>query len=289
MLTILNNLTLNELICFSVIIKFLLILIVYFYLNKKKLIIKNNRKILFKIFKKNSPWLTLNSMLIQFYEMLDKYLIKIFLGSTFMAIYSIPQQLTGKLSILSKGFSAFLLPNLENKKKINDFLYSLELFLKYIPIFIFILFPLYPYVLNFWLGNQYSILIHDLTKIFSLVAIFSCISHILITKYEADQISKLNFKIEIKFLPFFFAILLFLTINSYSLLFISTLILIKELVLIIFRLYLLKIDTKKIKVYFIYLLIFPLLLIFSFINMKLFYFLLISIIFFTLKNVKHNN
>ena len=41
--------------------------------------------------------------------MFDKYLIKIFLGPVFLATYSIPQQITGKLTVLSKGFSAFLL------------------------------------------------------------------------------------------------------------------------------------------------------------------------------------
>ena len=104
-----------------------------------------------------------------------------------MAIYSIPQQLTGKLSIISKAFSAFLLPNMSNKNQQYEFFYSLEVFIKYIPILIFILFPFYPIILSIWLGNQYSVEIYELTKIFSLIAIYSCISHILITKFEADQ------------------------------------------------------------------------------------------------------
>ncbi len=199
-----NNLDLIELIYLSILIKISTILFLIIFFIKKKLISKNKKKIFFKYFKKNSPWLTLNSSLIQLYEIMDKYLIKIFMGSTLLAIYSIPQQLTGKLSIVSKAFSAFLLPNMNNKKKLDEFLYSLNIFIKYIPILIFLLFPLYPIILEFWLGREYSLLILNLTKIFSLVAIYSSISHILITKYESDQKSKKNFRIELSLLPFFF-------------------------------------------------------------------------------------
>ena len=55
--------------------------------------------------KNNSRWLTLNNLLIQFYDLSDKYLVKIFLGPVAIATYSIPQQLTGKLSIFSKKLS----------------------------------------------------------------------------------------------------------------------------------------------------------------------------------------
>ena len=119
-----NKLTLNELISLSVIIKILTIFIVIIYLIKNKLVAQNSEKNLLNYFKKkkkNSHWLTFNSALVQIYEIFDKYLIKIFLGSTLMAIYSIPQQLTGKLTILSKSFSTFLLPNLSKKKIINLF------------------------------------------------------------------------------------------------------------------------------------------------------------------------
>ena len=97
----------------------------------KNLISKSNNQILFLNLKKNARWLTLNSILIHFYDLFDKYLVKIFLGPIAVATYSIPQQLTGKLSILSKGFSAYLLPNL-SKKNHNDivFNYTLKVFLK---------------------------------------------------------------------------------------------------------------------------------------------------------------
>ena len=282
-----NKLTLNELISLSVIIKILTIFIVIIYLIKNKLVAQNSEKNLLNYFKKNSHWLTFNSALVQIYEIFDKYLIKIFLGSTLMAIYSIPQQLTGKLTILSKSFSTFLLTNLSNNKN-YQFIYSLDFFLKYLPIAIFLLFPLYPSILKFWLNDQYSPLIHDLTKIFSLIAIFSCTSHILVTKFESDQLSNLNFRIEIIFLPLFFSTLIFLCVKSHSLILISTLILFKEILFIFCRLYLLKLKKNNTILYF-NLIIFPFLLILSFVNMGLFYLLLGLTIFYTFINVKFYN
>lgn len=284
-----NNLNLFELLFLSISIKVFTILFLIIYFIRNNLIIKNNNKIFFKYFKKNSPWLTLNSALIQLYEMLDKYLVNIFMGASFMAIYSIPQQLTGKLSIISKAFSAFLLPNMSNKNQQYEFFYSLEVFIKYIPILIFILFPFYPIILSIWLGNQYSVEIYELTKIFSLIAIYSCISHILITKFEADQNSKKNFRIELFFLPFFLIILAYLVFNMSSLILISLLILIKEIYLVLLRFIFYSSKIRKIRNYLINISTFPIILLLSFFNMYLFYVLLIILIIITIKNVKQNN
>ena len=156
------------------------------YFNK--LIIKSSNKILLGNLKKNSKWISLNVILIQFYDIFDKYVIKFFLGPIALVNYSIPQQLTGKLSIISKGFSAFLLPKLsKNEKKIDDFNLSIDIFLKYISLVILILFPFYDYLLSFWLGNQSNDKIVLLTKIFSISVIYSCVSHILITEFEATK------------------------------------------------------------------------------------------------------
>ena len=103
----------------------------------KNLISKSNNQYFIFKFKKNARWLTLNSILIHFYDLLDKYLVKIFLGPIAIATYSIPQQLTGKLSILSKGFSAYLLPNLSRKNHDDSvFNFTLKIFLKIIADFI---------------------------------------------------------------------------------------------------------------------------------------------------------
>ena len=236
-----NKLQLEEIIFLSIIIKSISIFLMLLIILKKNLILRSRSHILLINLKKNSKWLTLNNILIHFYDLLDKYLIKLFLGSVALAIYTIPQQLTGKLSIVSKGFSAYLLTKLSRKKNDNEiFNFSLKLFLKVIPIFIFILFPFYEFILKFWLGEQYDQKILLLTKVFSICAIFSCASHLLITKFEASKSLKKNLKIELSFIPFFLILLYFLTSSRYSLIAISFLILFKEVILLILRLTILK-------------------------------------------------
>ena len=281
-----SNLSLENLIIFSLVIKFFSIFFMSFLIIQKKMISKSNNKILFTNLKTNSKWLTLNNLLIHFYDLFDKYLVKIFLGPIAISIYSIPQQLTGKLSIISKGFSAFLLPNLSRKNNNNDnFNYSLKIFLKIIPVIIFLIFPLYEYFLKFWLDENFSQKILLLTKIFSLCAIFSCASHLLITKFEATKTLHKNLKIEFILMPFFLLALFFLTSNSYSLIQISFLILSKEILLLIFRLNLLKKDIKNISNYYIYSIIFIIGLYLS-INFENFFYIyqILIIISFFIKN-----
>ena len=243
------------------------------------LVSKSNNRILFLNLKKNARWLTLNSILVNFYDLFDKYLVKIFLGPIAIATYSIPQQLTGKLSILSKGFSAYLLTNLSSKKHDNSvFNYSLRIFLNIIPILIFILFPLYELFLNFWLNDQYSQKILLLTKIFSLCAIFSCASHILITKFEASKTLSRNLKIEFLFMPIFIYSLYFFTKGKFSLIEISFLILSKEVVLLFLRLNLLRKVIKNLFIHYIYILFFLLTLYLSINFENLFYIFLLGLI-----------
>lgn len=260
-----NSLNLHQLISISIFIKFITIIVIFLIIYNKSYIEKSNSNILFINLKKNSKWITLNGILIQFYDLFDKYLIKFFLGATALATYSVPQQLTGKLSIISKSFSAYLLPDL-SKKKINnnDFEFSLNLFLTIIPIFIFLLFPFYSYILEIWLRNSYNEEILILTKIFSLSVIFSCSSHILITKFEASKTLKKNLKIELILMPIFLFSLFYLIQMKYSLIVISILILTKEYILFILRLYLLKYYLKKFQKYLLYSLFLILILLLSF-------------------------
>ena len=258
------DLTLKKLILISIIIKLLSILLMFLIIIKNNLLKQSGKKILLNNLKRNSKWLTLNSVLIQFYDVFDKYLIKMFLGPVYLATYSIPQQITGKLSILSKGFSAFLLPFLSRKNyKNKDFNTSLTIFLKIFPFFIFLLFPFYSFLLKLWLGEEYSQDILILTKIFSISIIFGSASHILVTKFEASQTLKENLKFESLLLPFFLLALFFLILNSFSLVIISLVIFLKELVLLILRLNFLKKEIVNVKIYYYLLLIFNLILFFS--------------------------
>ena len=88
----------------------------------------------------------------------------------------------------------------------------------------------------------------DLTKIFSLIAILSSTSHILITRFEAEQLSKKNFKLEIIILPIFVILILIFFYYFKSIIFISLIILIKELILNFLRIVYLKKNLQILKI-----------------------------------------
>ncbi len=273
------NLTLENLILISIIIKLLSVLMMFSIIKKDNLIKKSKNQILFNNLKKNSKWITLNSVLIQFYDLFDKYLIKIFIGPVAVATYSIPQQLTGKLSIISKSFSAFLLPNLSKRKIDNQSLdFSLQVFMKIIPVIIFLIIPFYPLILEFWLGNSFNTTINNLTKIFSISVIFSCASHLLVTRFEATKTLNQNLKIEFFLMPFFIYSLYYLTSLNYSLLLISLLILTKEVILFFLRLNILNRKIQKVNGYYLYSILFLIMLYLSFFNINLYLIFLLLLI-----------
>ena len=271
-----ENLNSYDLIKVSILIKFLTILLMFANLNLDKIIIKSSKKILLNNLKKNSKWISINVILVQFYDIFDKYVIKFFLGPIALVNYSIPQQLTGKLSIISKGFSAILLPKLSKKQKSDaDFNISIDIFLKYISLIIFISFPFYSFLLNFWLGNQLNDEIILLSKIFSISVIYSCISHILITEFEASKTLNKNIRVEILILPFFLITLIYLNSNNFPLIATCILIIIKEYILLSVRFFILRKNLKKIKLYFFSTLMFLPILYLSISNNFLYYLSLI--------------
>ena len=236
-----NSLDNSELIKIALLIKCMGVFVMLIFIIFNKYLKRSKKLILYKNLKKNSKWISLNIILIHFYDIIDKILIKFFIGPIALATYSIPQQLTGKLSILSKGISAFLLPNLSKKNRSFDNLnFSLEIFLRYLPLIIFAIYPFFEFFLSFWLNEQLDNYILILTKIFSISVIFSCASHILVTNFEANKNLNINLKIEFLILPIFLSLLLYLVITKQSLVFISLLILIKEFLLLTIRLYLMR-------------------------------------------------
>ena len=285
-----SDLSLKNLILISITIKFLSLLMMYYFIHTYRLIRKSDDKNLLGNLKKNSKWITTNNLLQQSYNLLDKYLIKIFIGPVAVATYSIPQQLTGKLSILSKSFSAFLLPNLSTKRiDKKNFTFSLKFFFEIIPIIIFVFLPLYPHILEFWLRDSYNENILELTKIFSLAVIFSCASHILITKFEASKTLYLSLKVEIILMPIFLFTLFIIILENQILLQIGLLILFKEICLFLGRLYFLKKEIKSQMKYFIYTFYYLLLIYFSFFYETFYYILLLLLILnFFKNNIKWN-
>ena len=237
-----NNLDFNTLIKFSILIKIFSIIIILIYL--KKFFIskqKENLKYNFSLnFKKYSKWYSLHLLNLQIFDFMDKYLIKLFIGPVALAIYSIPYQLAGKLTILSKSISAVLLPEISYGNEKSGFNHSLNTFTFVIPFFILITFPFLDKLLFFWLQDQYSEKILELTKIFLVVSWISGISHILITFFEGKKKIKFNTILEIYFLFPFLIALFYVLFEFKNLIFISFILLIKECILLIFR-------TNKIK------------------------------------------
>tara|TARA_Y100000996_G_scaffold285_1_gene279 strand:- start:23551 stop:24942 length:1392 start_codon:yes stop_codon:yes gene_type:complete len=237
-----NTLDFENLIIFSIFLKIFSIITILIYIKKfyKIEYNKNSKYNFITKFKKYSKWYSLHMLNLQIFDFMDKYLIKIFIGPVALAIYSIPYQLAGKLTILSKSISAVLLPEISYSNEKVNFNHSLNIFTFIIPLFILIIFPFLDEVLVLWLKDQYSIEILYLTKIFLIVAWVSGISHILITYFEAKKKIKFNTILELYFLFPFLLLLFYILFEFKNLILISFVLLLKECALIIFR-------TNKIK------------------------------------------
>lgn len=227
----------ENLFIFSLIIKASIVIISLYYLFRHK-----NLKFFYKYpsslpYYSDQKWFSISNLFNITYEVMDKYLIKLHIGSTALAIYSIPQQLTGKLSILSKGVSAVLLPSIAIKKNeliTKNLLISLKIFIFIIPFFIFLFFYFFDILFEIWIGKNSSTEIINLAKIFSVVTWVSCLSHLVISYYEGVGIIKKNSIIEMLFFPFFFAFL-YLSILEKNLIIIAFIVLFKEIILFILR------------------------------------------------------
>ena len=113
---------------------------------------------------------------------------------------------------------------------------------------------------------------------------YSCVSHILITKFEATKTLNKNLKIEFLLMPFFLSSLYFLSSGNYSLLLIGVLILIKELILLFLRLKFLSLKIKQINSFYFFPLYFLIMLLLSFYNYYLYYLMLLPLILSLFKN-----
>ncbi len=232
-----NTLDFKNLIIFSISLKIFSIIVILFYLKKfyKIKYSKNSKYNFISKFKKYSKWYSLHMLNLQVFDFMDKYLIKIFMGPVALAIYSIPYQLAGKLTIFSKSISAVLLPEISYNDEKTNFNHSLNIFTFVVPLLILIIFSFLDKILILWLQDQYSNEILNLTKIFLVVAWISGISHILITYFEAKKKIKFNTILELYFFFPFLFLLSYILFEYKNLILISLVLLLKEFMLIIFR------------------------------------------------------
>ena len=136
----------------------------------------------------------------QIFDFLDKYIIKIILGSSSLSIYSIPQQIAGKLSIISDSLISVFLPRISSSKSkkikheiLNSNFYG---FFYLIGFSLLILMPFLDRLIFWWLGESTNTQIIYLFKIFIIVSFFICITHIISIYYDSTFQSKKNSEID---------------------------------------------------------------------------------------------
>ena len=232
-----DNNSFDKLIIFSIIIKVIAILISMINLKEysKKNVVSNYD--FFNKLKKYSKWYLLFNLNVQLFDILDKYLIKIFIGPAALAVYSIPYQLAGKITTFSKSISAVLLPEISygNKKDKINFNQSINFYTLIIPILLLLVFPFLENFLNIWLKDQFSKKILDLTKIFIIVAWLSGISHILIAYFDGKKKIKYNTILELYLIIPFLIILFIVLLKFENLIYVSLVLFTKEIILLLFR------------------------------------------------------
>lgn len=204
----------NQIFLISLSIKFISLFLFLFFevIHTKKIRLINFNEYLKNL--KYGIWYSGSNLLLMSYAYLDKYFIKFYLNSSALAIYSIPQQICGKINILSKAISTVFLPEIKSKK--SHISYN-----KVINIYFFIFFPtllisfnFFDELLIFWLEENYNAKIYTLTKVFALVYFFSSFSEIIIAEFEATKkIDKIT-KIEGFIFPIFLVVLFLIFTKS---------------------------------------------------------------------------
>lgn len=181
--------------------KFFGVLILFLYFIYKKFFnLDFFYKSILQDFLLHAKWQTISSLYVQIFDFFDKYIIKIILGSASLALYSIPQQITGKLSILSDGLISVFIPRISSSKKNRDifniFNSNIYGFFYFIGLFLILLLPFFNNLLNWWLGNDVNQNFIYLFKIFVMISFYICITHIISTFLDTQLKSKKNYEIE---------------------------------------------------------------------------------------------
>ena len=235
LLYVFDRLNYLDLIKLSLLIKISVIFLILIYLKSLKNKKEKKKYNLYLKLKKYSKWYLVHLLNLQIFDFIDKYLIKIFIGPIALAVYSIPYQLAGKITIFSKSISAVLLPEISEGKEKSIFNYSIKIYTFFVPIFLLMLFPFLEYLLKLWLDNEYTNEILNLTKIFLIISWISGISHILIAYFEGKKKIKFNSILEVYLILPFILLLTLILFQFKNLMFISFVLLTKEIFLIFFR------------------------------------------------------
>jgi len=241
----------------SVFIKviFTIIFIIFLYLQKKIKI----KKIKFKIFLKNlkqNLYLTGEGIISQIYFTLDKYIIKIQFNSLDLIIYSLSQQLSSKLGILSGACTSVMFGRLLDENKFKKEILSANLyFCLYLCSFGYLMIsPIFENLLIIFFGNKYNSDIVPIFKLFILINIFYVLRECLTSFLQVELKIKFELIYNVIILPFFLAAIYF-GINYNEILIFVIIILIKELIVLTSKINLAKYNIINYKIFYIQILI----------------------------------
>jgi len=195
-------------------IKFFVVLILYIYFIKSNILkIFNHNDYLNNYRRLMSDILYSASLGVSFFfnNIIDKFFVKLALGNENLAIYSVPQQIAAKSTILNSALISVFFPEVIKKtgsKKFFFFKFIINIILIFSGVLILCTFPFLKMFLKIWLGDIYNLKYLLLLKIFLFYSLFASINSGISAYLESKKQIKNNSLIEI--LTFFILIFFFL-------------------------------------------------------------------------------
>jgi O-antigen/teichoic acid export membrane protein len=167
---------------------------------------------------KHGGWLTISNLLAPILISLDRFIIGIFLGVSYVSIYTIPYQLFSKVSIAPLAITEALFVAMpRNSKKSLHLAREGILNISFIvtPI-IFILITLMPFILTFWISKDFSNAASSVSIILLLAFWINTFAYVPFIKLQAANKYNLIAKAHLfEIFPYF--ILVYIAIKSYGL------------------------------------------------------------------------
>lgn len=229
----------KNLVKLMILIKFLTIFfaVVYLYIKNRIKLIKPNFKE-YKFILGYSKWITPNFLILNLNVLYDKFLIKIFLGNEALTLFSIPQQLASKISLLSNAITTVIFPIIEKKNfhhKSFHLSFSFIIVLFLVSTFCLISFNYLHLILELWLGKSFDVNYVILTKLFIIFFLIFSINQIINTFNENIRIIKFNLKIETLFFVISFISIIIILYYFKNIEYVLYFLLLRELIIFVIK------------------------------------------------------
>ncbi len=212
----------NEIFYIVVFVKLISIIVIYIYLINQSYI-KNifsikeiyNRNLLSDF--KEIFYASLQSLSFFLNNVTDKFFVKLTLGNSLLSIYSIPQQIAAKSTILVTGVSTVFFPEISRRQRIsrkkNFFKLIIRISILFTGILNFIAFPFIEPILKLWLGSSFNPAHTILLKCFLFYSFYASINYVISQYIDSEDQNKTNSLIDMSF----YLITLFMFVICYKL------------------------------------------------------------------------